>query len=319
MTYLELINQFWQKDLEYAFTSTEVDVYFRLLDRCNKLGWKSPFNLAIEKLMSQMGLRTKKPLDTARKKLREAGLLEFKNGNGRGFTTEYTIIGVGGTLHEAPERGNKNIPLSGPLLGTLSGTLSGGVSGLLHKKKIKNKKTDTGPSPEGESVSEIDSSFSDFWQAYGKKVDKHKCEQRWRKLTPAERVAALAAVPAYVANTPDQKYRKNPLTWLNGCCWQDEPAAAQPAAPGKPAHFKPDDLFRRKEPPTHTDEELAQRLGDKATPGLIQALRGLVGRLSSDEVNWDFVIEQAVRIDQELQQRLNGHATPPADTTPTPQ
>ncbi len=108
MSYIDLINQFWQKDLEYSFSSTEVDVYFRLLDRCNKLGWKSPFNLSVEKLMAQMGLRTKKPLDTARKHLREAGLLEFKNGNGRGLTTEYTLTGVGDTPERVPERGNKN-------------------------------------------------------------------------------------------------------------------------------------------------------------------------------------------------------------------
>jgi hypothetical protein len=34
-------------------------------------------------------------------------------------------------------------------------------------------------------------------------------------------------VPAYVASKPDRQYRKNPLTWLNGKCWQDEVQAAQ--------------------------------------------------------------------------------------------
>jgi hypothetical protein len=149
MTYLDLINQFWQKDLEYSFSSTEVDVYFRLLDRCNKLGWKSPFNLSVERLMAQMGMRTKKPLDTARKRLREAGLLEFKNGSGRGLTTEYTLIGVGTSFERVPERGNKNIPLSG----TLSEPLSGALSGLLHKSKIKSKKKESNDSESADKIS----------------------------------------------------------------------------------------------------------------------------------------------------------------------
>jgi flagellar hook protein FlgE len=64
--------------------------------------------------------------------------------------------------------------------------------------------------------------FEEFWQAYGKKEDTKKCKLRWKALSPAQRRAALAAVPAYVASKPDRQYRKNPLTWLNGECWQDE-------------------------------------------------------------------------------------------------
>ncbi|MFN9902044.1 MAG: hypothetical protein ACK55Z_25340, partial [bacterium] len=26
----------------------------------------------------------------------------------------------------------------------------------------------------------------------------------------------------YIKSTPDVKFRKNPLTWLNGKCWEDE-------------------------------------------------------------------------------------------------
>ena len=140
MTYLDLINQFWRKDYEYSFTTTEVTLYFRLLYLCNHLAWKSPFNMGVDKLMAQMGLKTKKPLDTARKRLREAGLLEFKNGNGRGCTTEYTIIGVGNKAQKQPKRSNKNAPLSPPLSVVLPKPFSGGASGLLHKMKNRIEK-----------------------------------------------------------------------------------------------------------------------------------------------------------------------------------
>lgn len=65
-------------------------------------------------------------------------------------------------------------------------------------------------------------SFEDFWQAFSKKEDKHKCQQQWGTLTPAEQYAAFERVPAYVLATPEKRFRKNPLTWLNNKCWLDE-------------------------------------------------------------------------------------------------
>ncbi|AMJ67198.1 hypothetical protein AXW84_18505 [Hymenobacter sp. PAMC 26628] len=65
-------------------------------------------------------------------------------------------------------------------------------------------------------------SFEEFWDAYAYKRDRKKSKGQWQSLKPAERVAALAAVPAYVAATPDKHFRKNPLTWLRGSCWLDE-------------------------------------------------------------------------------------------------
>lgn len=32
----------------------------------------------------------------------------------------------------------------------------------------------------------------------------------------------LESVPPYIKETPDPKFRKNPLTWLNGEYWKDE-------------------------------------------------------------------------------------------------
>jgi hypothetical protein len=82
-------------------------------------------------------------------------------------------------------------------------------------------------------LADLGPTFNEFWAAYGKKQDKHKSSLRWKCLTPPERRSALAATPAYVAATPDKKYRKNPLTWLNGKCWQDEEQPVQQSA-GQP-------------------------------------------------------------------------------------
>ena len=65
-------------------------------------------------------------------------------------------------------------------------------------------------------------SFEDWWNMYNKKRGKKKAKQKWDRLTEAQQIACLNATPAYVASTPDPVYRKDPLTYLNGECWNDE-------------------------------------------------------------------------------------------------
>ena len=64
--------------------------------------------------------------------------------------------------------------------------------------------------------------FENFWNAYSKKIDKDKCLTKWNKLSESEKQKAMDVVRNYVLSTPDVKFRKNPLTWLNGKCWNDE-------------------------------------------------------------------------------------------------
>ncbi len=65
-------------------------------------------------------------------------------------------------------------------------------------------------------------SFSDFWDLYDKKTDRVKVEKKWDRLSEKVRREIMEVLAAYIKSTPDKKYRKNPLTWLNGNCWKDE-------------------------------------------------------------------------------------------------
>lgn len=67
-----------------------------------------------------------------------------------------------------------------------------------------------------------DSGFSEWWDMYGKKIDRGKCEKKWEKLSDAEKSACIAATPAYVASTPDIQYRRNPMTYLNNKSWENQ-------------------------------------------------------------------------------------------------
>lgn len=97
------------------------------------------------------------------------------------------------------------------------------------QSKEKESKENNNPLPPGGGVSESSDSspvgneeFEAFWDAYGKKVDRSKCERKFKNISKAEREAIMAHVPKYVASTPDEQFRKNPLSYLNGKCWRDE-------------------------------------------------------------------------------------------------
>lgn len=65
-------------------------------------------------------------------------------------------------------------------------------------------------------------SFYDFWNAYSKKTGRVKCEKKYKSIKEADREKIKDHVPLYVQSTPDPKFRKDPLTYLNGRHWEDE-------------------------------------------------------------------------------------------------
>jgi hypothetical protein len=64
--------------------------------------------------------------------------------------------------------------------------------------------------------------FEHFWNRYGKKIGSYKCKELFKKLSLSEQEKILSVVDLYVKKTPEFQYRKNPLTWLNGKCWEDD-------------------------------------------------------------------------------------------------
>lgn len=77
----------------------------------------------------------------------------------------------------------------------------------------------------------VNIAFSDFWNTYDKKKDTAKCEKKWKSLTDKERDLVMVHIVAYTQSTPDKKFRKNPITYLNGKCWLDD--IDQPTAANK--------------------------------------------------------------------------------------
>ena len=58
---------------------------------------------------------------------------------------------------------------------------------------------------------------------YGKKRgDKEKLIAKWEKLSDKERSDIIAYIPKYILSQPDNKFRKDPQTFLNNKSWNDE-------------------------------------------------------------------------------------------------
>jgi hypothetical protein len=64
--------------------------------------------------------------------------------------------------------------------------------------------------------------FDLFWTAYDKKVDRKRCESIYAKINEADRKKIKDTIDLYVSTNKNRQYRKNPQTYLNGNCWEDD-------------------------------------------------------------------------------------------------
>lgn len=86
----------------------------------------------------------------------------------------------------------------------------------------------------GDDEKALNIPFDVFWKTYAKSVAKDKCEVKWESLSDKVREQIMHHLPAYVAATPTKKFRKDPMTYLNGKGWLDDIIADEPNANQQP-------------------------------------------------------------------------------------
>lgn len=113
--------------------------------------------------------------------------------------------------HAMPENMLVQCPSPSPSPSPLSSSAPSPSS----SKNLIRKKSPTKDLPDG---------FDEFYETFDKKVQRLDAEKSWRRINPnADLVhTIIESARDYVRATPDKKYRKNPATWLNGQCWNDE-------------------------------------------------------------------------------------------------
>jgi hypothetical protein len=104
---------------------------------------------------------------------------------------------------------------------------------------------------------EAGAGFTDFWQAYPRKVDQEKARRAWRTLHPDATLQAtiLAALQVWTRHAAWQRnggqFIPKASNWLRGRRWQDMPDAA-PVPPAAPTW----------QPPTHQAAPVPQAARD---------------------------------------------------------
>ena len=95
-----------------------------------------------------------------------------------------------------------------------------------------NQEPLTNSNDDGEKALNIP--FDVFWKTYAKSAAKDKCEAKWKSLSNKVREDIMQHLPAYVASTPVKKFRKDPMTYLNGKGWLDDIIVDEPSVNQKP-------------------------------------------------------------------------------------
>lgn len=82
---------------------------------------------------------------------------------------------------------------------------------LKHNNKVNNKDN-----------KEKEILFEQFWKLYEKPIGKKTAKEKFIKLSINDCNKCINVAPIYVRNTPDKKFRKHAVTWLNQECFNDD-------------------------------------------------------------------------------------------------
>lgn len=115
---------------------------------------------------------------------------------------------------------------------------NGSITGEVQLKEIKEKEIKENNTPIGFSC---DKCFEDFWKIYPIKIGKKKVKDKYLPLIKKDYSLHETMVKAVMNQILEKEtlrskgefcpHWKNPLTWINQGCWEDEPLIIQQTTP----------------------------------------------------------------------------------------
>ena len=152
MTYIDLLNSYWDSTRFDPCSSNEAMLYFYLLHQCNIRRWINPFEFKTRNLEIALGL-SRKSIMALRNKLKQRGLIDYTKGIGSGCAAykicgaEITNKSLYKTFCDQDEESKGNT--KGNTMGNTMGNTNENYSLLSKEKRYK---TIPPISPKGESV-----------------------------------------------------------------------------------------------------------------------------------------------------------------------
>lgn len=225
--FLQVNNQivdYWMAEL----TNAEFKTLLAIVRKTK--GWNKPYDRISQSQIAELTGLTTRSVRTAITLLEEKKLIIVAGDDSktRLFSVNYHTVNNVETDVTAIEKAIKDaevISKDAEVISSNEEVISKDAEANFHhnrqtKDTINRQTKDTGSGFKKSKVVNIP--FSDFWDTYDKKKDTAKCDKKWASLTDKERELVMGHIPSYVQSTPDKKYRKSPLTYLNGKCWLDE-------------------------------------------------------------------------------------------------
>lgn len=171
MNYLEQIKGFWIAQEAHQLSTSEIALYFYLLEICNKTGWIDTIYRNNYKVMADLSIKSYKTLQGIRDRLRNAGVLEYYQKNGEA-NVGYELNDLGKNYLGAGDQLGKNYQGKGK--GSVKGKGKGSVKGPV-EEKINQTKNQTKHSDSNESAPAASSEFEKvmaYWKIFVSAWDK---------------------------------------------------------------------------------------------------------------------------------------------------
>ena len=118
-TYIELINHFWDVDIEYSYSAYEAKLYFAILQIANRLRWKEPLSIPNARLIAMVRC-DKKTFIKARQRLIDTHLINYKSASTRKAGKYWWNISPNNAPNQGtnltPNQGTNTEPISPPIV-----------------------------------------------------------------------------------------------------------------------------------------------------------------------------------------------------------
>jgi len=194
----------WCFENPEKITPNHSAIYFFAIEHCNRLGWRDKFGFPTQMAMDAIGIKKHQTYTKYLNDIVDWGFIKMVQKSKNQYSAN--IISLVCALPKNGKALDKAIVKHAAKQINSTGQSNSSID---KQETIDNKPTK-------------EEQFILFWDLYKKKVDLDKCKGKFLKLTDAEIEKILDVVENYVKSTPDKQYRKNPQTWLNGKCWEDE-------------------------------------------------------------------------------------------------
>jgi len=199
-------------------------LYFFAIEHCNRLGWREKFGFPTEMAKDAIGIKSYNTYVKTLNDLVDWGFIKMIQRSKNQYSAN--IIALSNFNKALDKALDKAIVTHVTKQSESTSESICSIDKPITIKPITNNNTQISLS--------LENDFLKFWNLYDKKVDSKRCKDKFIKLPKKDIEKILEVVSDYVLSTPDPKYRKNPLSWLNGKCWNDIEKTEYSPTPDKP-------------------------------------------------------------------------------------